>query len=715
MYPRNNASPERLAVGPVVQISDGAVQTSGVSVKVRPQGEAASAGGGTTAYEEGVVHYTPTQAETNYTSFTVIAYKSGCIPAAITVVTSAHGTAGNVYVGTNNDKTGYGLADDAITSGKIADDAFSAEHFATDCITDDAIATGAIASTAFAAGAITNAAVADDVDVNVKTITAGAITAAAIATDAIDADALKTDALAEIADAVWDEAIAGHLSAGSTGELLQDIDDEVDYIHAVIDSIAVTGSALTKEAASRTLTTGTETSGTYASTAIDNGVYHVLTVASNEIDIYYEFNIGASGVPTKVNISGYLKEGAPAGGDTIDLYAYNWSGPAWELLQTAIFTGILTDGPDLNHTVGLLNRHVGTAGDDGKVRIRFQAASLEAGTTLNLDYLVVEYAESLSADVAAILVDTAEIGTAGAGLSAIPWNAAWDAEVQSECTDALNAYDPPTKAELDTAVANVSVDEIQASALADLFNTDSGTTYGAAVAGSPVKEITDNAGGGGLTAEAVADAVWDEASTGHTDAGKAGAQLWTDVDAVKVKTDQLVFTVPGYVDATAVATVDEAAIAAAVVAAINATGIALTSDDMEEIATITTDIIKTVHGTGRYDSPLMLIPTYGKVSSTVIKSNTTLYFVLGDTPRISVDVDADMTGYNLVLYVNDKDNVEKVARTMTWTDQTLGTAYADLTADELDTLGEHKCRVKAISPTTGITHTHLEFTLFVRS
>lgn len=40
----------------------------------------------------------------------------------------------------------------------------------------------------------------------------------------------------------------------------------------------------------------------------------------------------------------------------------------------------------------------------------------------------------------------------GSGFTAIPWNASWDAEVQSECTDALNAYDPPTKAELDTAV-----------------------------------------------------------------------------------------------------------------------------------------------------------------------------------------------------------------------------------------------------------------------
>lgn len=41
------------------------------------------------------------------------------------------------------------------------------------------------------------------------------------------------------------------------------------------------------------------------------------------------------------------------------------------------------------------------------------------------------------------------IGAAGAGLTAVPWNASWDAEVQSEVTDALNAYDPPTNAEME--------------------------------------------------------------------------------------------------------------------------------------------------------------------------------------------------------------------------------------------------------------------------
>jgi hypothetical protein len=53
-----------------------------------------------------------------------------------------------------------------------------------------------------------------------------------------------------------------------------------------------------------------------------------------------------------------------------------------------------------------------------------------------------------------------------------------------------------------------SVSEFSVSALADLFNTNSGTTYAAAVAGSVVKEMADNAGGATLTNNSIADAVW---------------------------------------------------------------------------------------------------------------------------------------------------------------------------------------------------------------
>lgn len=62
----------------------------------------------------------------------------------------------------------------------------------------------------------------DRLQVHVDEMTAGIITAAVLASDTITAAKVAADAAAEIADAVWDEAIAGHLTAGSTGDALND-------------------------------------------------------------------------------------------------------------------------------------------------------------------------------------------------------------------------------------------------------------------------------------------------------------------------------------------------------------------------------------------------------------------------------------------------------------------------------------------------------------
>lgn len=112
MYPRNNASPPRIAIGAVVQISDGAVQTAGVSVVVRPEGGAETAGAGGISYGalSGIVYYAPTQAETDHTAFVVAAYKAGCIPVHQNIITSESTISGRVYTNTNADKGGYALS-----------------------------------------------------------------------------------------------------------------------------------------------------------------------------------------------------------------------------------------------------------------------------------------------------------------------------------------------------------------------------------------------------------------------------------------------------------------------------------------------------------------------------------------------------------------------------------------------------------------------------
>ncbi|MBP6786276.1 MAG: hypothetical protein KA170_01705 [Candidatus Promineofilum sp.] len=62
----------------------------------------------------------------------------------------------------------------------------------------------------------------DKLQVHAVEIDNDLITAAAIAANAITAAKLASDAVAEIADAVWDEALSGHATAGSTGEALDD-------------------------------------------------------------------------------------------------------------------------------------------------------------------------------------------------------------------------------------------------------------------------------------------------------------------------------------------------------------------------------------------------------------------------------------------------------------------------------------------------------------
>ena len=122
----------------------------------------------------------------------------------------------------------------------------------------------------------------------------------------------------------------------------------------------------------------------------------------------------------------------------------------------------------------------------------------------------------MAAEVDLIKGYTDDIGAAGAGLTAVPWNAAWDAEVQSEVQDAIEVnhldhllaadYDPASKPGVATALLN------------EMVENDAG-----------VSRFTANAleqapSGTGASAASIADAVWDEAIADHTGAGSFGAK-----------------------------------------------------------------------------------------------------------------------------------------------------------------------------------------------
>lgn len=130
---------------------------------------------------------------------------------------TGNGLNADVQVIAANAITATAIAANAITSAKIATDAIGAAQLAADAVTE------------IQAGLATATAVADvqtDVD-NIQTrlptsLVSGRIDASvgAMATDTITSAALAASAVGEIADGVWDEPLAGHLAAGSTGEAL---------------------------------------------------------------------------------------------------------------------------------------------------------------------------------------------------------------------------------------------------------------------------------------------------------------------------------------------------------------------------------------------------------------------------------------------------------------------------------------------------------------
>jgi phage baseplate assembly protein W len=168
---------------------------------------------------------------------------------------------------------------------------------------------------------------------------------------------------------------------------------------------------------------------------------------------------------------------------------------------------------------------------------------------------------SVSADIAAIEAQTDDIGAAGAGLTAVPWNAAWDAEVQSEVADALNAYDPPTKAELDSGLAGLNdltavevENAVWDAVLAD--HLDAGSTgaglNAAGSAGDPWTTALPGAYGAGsagailasrssqASVDAVDDLVDTEVASIQTTLGSpAGASLAADIAAIEAQTDDI--------------------------------------------------------------------------------------------------------------------------------------------------------------------------------
>ncbi|HCZ49800.1 MAG TPA: hypothetical protein DCZ11_12470 [Gammaproteobacteria bacterium] len=273
---------------------------------------------------------------------------------------------------------------------------------------------------------------------------------------------------ADIADAVWEEAIADHSgTSGSTAEALAAAGAAGDPWITALPGSYTSGQA--------GYIIGTNLNATVSSRATQSSV--------DTIDGIVDDILTDTGTTLQAELDGIQA-------DTEDIQsrlpAALVSG-RMDASVGAMAANTLTASALASDAVAEIQSGLSTL-DAASVRTAVGLASANLDTQLGALSTAIATVDGI---VDSILLDTTEIGAAGAGLTSLPWNAAWDAEVQSEVADALAAYDPPTNAEMEartlaaasyaTASALATVDTV-----VDAILDDTGTS-GVVVSGASVR------------------------------------------------------------------------------------------------------------------------------------------------------------------------------------------------------------------------------------
>lgn len=395
--------------------------------------------------------------------------------------------------------SGTGTGQVTLTSGRVNADL---THIATAAVSTTTAQLGVnvvnAAGTAWGSGAITAASVATGAITNAK-FAAGAIDAAAIANGAIDAATFAADVDAEILSYIVDDATRIDASALNTAS-----GTSIPAILADTGTDGVVVAAASKTGYSLTATTGLGnqtaniTGNLSGSVGSVTGAVGSVTGAVGSVT----GNVGGNVVGSVGSVSGDTKQTADvatlittvgvAGAGLTALATQASVNTIDDFLDTEI-AAILADTNELQTdwaNGGRLDLILDIIAADTTTDIPAliadvpTVAEFEARTLVAADYTVVSdlgtvqtgdsfarlgapAGASVSADVAAVKAQTAaieadtqdlqtQVGTDGAGLTALPWNAAWDAEVQSECADAITAA-APIQADI-RKVNNVTID-----------------------------------------------------------------------------------------------------------------------------------------------------------------------------------------------------------------------------------------------------------------
>lgn len=174
--------------------------------------------------------------------------------------------------------------------------------------------------------------------------------------------------------------------------------DTFPATQAQLNNISSGTAATNTVAASVTVTTGSEVNA-YTDTAALDGTVHEVNPDGGNTEFYYEFNLGANGVPVAIQWQGY----ANSPGDSYAIYARNWAGASWEQVGSQSGSAGSTVIPE---SFDLTTAHVGTGANAGLVRWRVLSTD---GTGFNTDRILCSFAtvfQSVGYANGSIWVDT---------------------------------------------------------------------------------------------------------------------------------------------------------------------------------------------------------------------------------------------------------------------------------------------------------------------
>lgn len=415
----------------------------------------------------------------------------------------------------------------------------------------------------------------------VAAIAANAITASAIADNAIDAGALAADCITA------EKIAAGAIDAAT---FAADVDAEIlSYI--VDDATRIDASALNTAAVTSipAILADTGTDGVIVASIANNAIT-AAAIADNAID--------AGALAADCITAAKIADGA---------------------IDAATFANDAITAAKVAADVGT---EIGTAVWATTTRILTASTNLGDLDDAVLAILGTPAGASLAADIAAIEAQTDDIGTAGAGLSAVPWNAAWDAEVQSEVADALGVYDPPTNAEMEARTL-AAADYATAAAL-DTVDNFLDTEVAA------IKAKTDNLPSDPADASDISGAF----STVNSTLATIATYIDTEVAAVKAQTDKLTFDGSNRIVA-------------------NLTAAGLDSDAANEIADALLDRTSGIESSYTLRQALRIILAACGGKSSGHETGTPIYRNPGDSKdRISAVTDADGNRTSVTLDVS---------------------------------------------------------------